>query len=168
LAKPALGIALTLGALSAGQAQAFVVNVGGQNYDVTTFDGSYNANTSKFATAANGGVMPWWGSSTLATDIATAVGSSLGTPNSGSGPVFSYTLNGSNLSSFYFNGTIVVSDDIPLNITPTYAQATLLASAPAAPGPLPALGAAAAFRLSRKLRKRVKGSTNAVSSTSSL
>ena len=36
------------------------------------------------------------------------------------------------------------------------------------PGPLPALGAAAAFGLSRKLRKRIKGSTNALSSSNSL
>jgi hypothetical protein len=36
------------------------------------------------------------------------------------------------------------------------------------PGPLPALGAAAAFGFSRKLRKRIKRSTNAVSSSYSL
>jgi hypothetical protein len=36
------------------------------------------------------------------------------------------------------------------------------------PGPLPALGLAAAFGFSRKLRKRFKASTNAVSSTYSL
>ena len=37
-----------------------------------------------------------------------------------------------------------------------------------APGPLPALGAAAAFGFSRQLRKRIKRSTNAVSSSYSL
>ncbi len=36
------------------------------------------------------------------------------------------------------------------------------------PGPLPALGAAAAFGFSRELRKRIKGSTNALSSSYSL
>ncbi len=36
------------------------------------------------------------------------------------------------------------------------------------PGPLPALGAAAALGFSRKLRKRIKGSTNALSSCNSL
>jgi hypothetical protein len=36
------------------------------------------------------------------------------------------------------------------------------------PGPLPALGAAAAFGFSRKLRKRIKGSTNALSSSYTL
>jgi hypothetical protein len=41
-------------------------------------------------------------------------------------------------------------------------------SRPAAPGPLPALGAAAAIGFSRKLRKRIKGSANAISSRYSL
>jgi hypothetical protein len=49
-----------------------------------------------------------------------------------------------------------------------YAQATLFTAPTAAPGPLPALGAAAAFGFSRKLRKRIKHSTNDVSSTYSL
>ena len=59
----ALGAAAALAAisLSPGSAQAFVVNVGGVQYDVTTFTGTYNDNISKFETAANGGVMPWWG-----------------------------------------------------------------------------------------------------------
>ena len=66
LAKSTLGVALAMGVLTAGQAQAFVVTVNSLQYDVTTFNGTYNANTSQFATAANGGVMPWWGSISLA------------------------------------------------------------------------------------------------------
>jgi hypothetical protein len=56
----ALGAAAALAAisLSPGSAQAFVVTVGGTQYDVTTFTGSYNSDTNKFETAANGGVMP--------------------------------------------------------------------------------------------------------------
>ncbi|MCX5951713.1 MAG: hypothetical protein NT158_11330 [Cyanobacteria bacterium] len=50
-----------------------------------------------------------------------------------------------------------------------WAQATLYSSTAApVPGPLPAFGAAAAFGFSRKLRKRIKRSGNAVSSTYSL
>jgi hypothetical protein len=41
-------------------------------------------------------------------------------------------------------------------------------SAAAVPGPLPALGAAAAFDFSRQLRKRIKRSNNAVSSIYSI
>jgi len=37
LAKPALGVALAMGALTAGQARAVIVNVDGQDWDVTTF-----------------------------------------------------------------------------------------------------------------------------------
>ena len=39
LAQPALGVALAMGVLTAGQAQALVVNVAGQAWDVTTFTG---------------------------------------------------------------------------------------------------------------------------------
>jgi hypothetical protein len=50
-----------------------------------------------------------------------------------------------------------------------WTQATPLTSSTApVPGPLPALGAAAAFGFSRKLRKRIRRSPNAVSSTYSL
>jgi hypothetical protein len=92
--KLALGAAAALAAisLSPGSAQAYVVTVGGVQYDVTTFTGSYNNNTSKFATPANSGVMPWWGNQATATAFATAVGTNLGTPNfSGQeGPYFAY------------------------------------------------------------------------------
>jgi hypothetical protein len=54
LAKPALGVALAIGVLTAGSAQAMVMNLDGQDLDVTTFNGTYNANTSKFETAAYG------------------------------------------------------------------------------------------------------------------
>ena len=70
--KAAFGTAVAIGVLGAGQAQALVVNVNGQNWNVTTFTGSYNANTSKFKTAANGGMMPWWGNLTLANSFALA------------------------------------------------------------------------------------------------
>ena len=93
----ALGAAAALAAisLSPGSAQAFVVTVNRVQYDVTTFTGTYNANTSKFQTAANGGVMPWWGSSSSnggATQFAIAVGSSLDFPNQNGtrGPYFAF------------------------------------------------------------------------------
>ncbi len=164
----ALGAATALAAisLSPGSAQAYVVTVGGVQYDVTTFTGSYDANTSKFALPANGGVMPWWGSFSIANQFASAVGAALGAPNYGGdyGPIF---------ANSYIPGTpeemlppqVVgriyrISTSSNLNTSPapdavlTYAQATLY-TAPA-PGPLPLFGAAAAFAFSRKLRKRIK------------
>jgi hypothetical protein len=38
-------------------------------YDVTTFTGNYYNNTSKFALPPLPGVMPWWGSSSLASQM---------------------------------------------------------------------------------------------------
>ncbi|MFM9104628.1 MAG: hypothetical protein ACKOPS_26300 [Cyanobium sp.] len=73
----------------AGGAKAAIFTVGGQQYDVTTFVGSYTSDTSKFNTPSSGGVIPWWGNSGLAEDFAVAVFADFGTPNSsGSGPIF--------------------------------------------------------------------------------
>lgn len=163
--KSAIGVALATGVLGAGQAQALVVTVGGQQWNVTTFTGTYSANTSKFATSANGGVMPWWQNQTLADTFATTVGSGLGYPNlfGGAGPFFAYQV-ATNVSASFID---TLGNPGSLTSTPgttrTWAQATPFS----APGPLPALGIAAAFGFSRKLRKRIKGH-NAVSSTYSL
>jgi len=181
LSKPALGVAFAMGVLTTGQARAFVVNVGGQDWDVTTFTGSYNDNASKFATAANAGAMPWWGNSSLATEFSNAVGYSLLAPNSittlskGSptntnvGPYFAY--NGIvNHISFLPSGTAatyhpnlstnIFSVDVGTSVT--WAQVTPKISA--VPGPVPAIGAFAAFGFSRKLRKRIKLSSNTLAS----
>ncbi len=57
----------------------------------------------------------------------------------------------------------IIADDT------AWTQATPLTSSTApVPGPLPALGAAAAFGFSRKLKKHIKRSFDAVSSTYSL
>ena len=164
LLKGALGAAVALAALSLspGSAQAYVVTVGGLLYDVTTFTGSYNSNTSKFQTPANGGVMPWWGSSTLADEFATQVGSGLGQPNNlGApfGPVFAYATSGQNLRIYYYDSryqspSILSYDALPPGDSFTWAQVNVSA----VPAPLPLFGAAAAFGFSRKLRKRIQES----------
>ena len=192
LPKLTVGAAAVLAALcfSPGSAQAACdtyfsipvatcrVTVGGLQYDVTTFTGSQSApsdagTSGKFATAANGGVMPWWGGDgTLASQFASAVRSSFSTPNSfdqentfSAGPLFAYA--GSTEASFYaytlsstnpgVNDIIFSSMTNYIYSSPmTYAQATLYT--PPAPGPLPVLGAGAAFGFSRKLRKRIQES----------
>jgi hypothetical protein len=182
LAKPALGVALTMGVLTTGQAQAIVVTVGGVQYDVTTFTGTYNANTSKFAQTP-GGVMPWWGDSSLATQFSNALGYSLGTPNSietgsaGSptnkdvGPYFAYnsivdkiTFQLSDTAAtFHPNPPSPLIFSVDVNTSVTWAQVTQQVTptnTSAVPGPVPAIGAFAAFGFSRKLRKRIKLSTN--------
>lgn len=169
--RVALGAAAALAAisLSPGSAQAHVVTVGGVQYDVTTFTGSYDANTSKFATAANGGVMPWWGSSSNATAFAIAVGTKLGTPNPPLGPLFAHSFDpaydpegtGSYPTVFYasfYNNTTYASTMSPSDPFAVYAQATLYTSpAPApVPAPLPLLGSAAALSFCRRLSSRSK------------
>ena len=155
----AVGAAMAGLILANSQAQAFIVNVSGLNYDVTTFTGSYNANVSKFQTAANGGVMPWWGSQANASAFASALGSSLGFSNFGTlGPLFIYQLVTANTTfgSVYDNTGAVISPfglDVT-NASRVLAQATLVPAA--VPAPLPALGLAAFFGFSGKLRKRIK------------
>jgi len=57
----------------------------------------------------------------------------------------------------------IIADETAWTLSTPFSSSTA-----AVPGPLPALGAAAAFGFSRKLRKRIKRSPNAVSSTYSL
>ena len=163
--------ALTAISLSPGSAQALVVTVGGVQYDVTTFTGTYNDNISKFATPANGGVMPWWtgaavGEGILANAFATQVGLGLGLPNSGSGPAFGYRDFGGIQNFRVDSSNTTFNQSVGHGQTFTYAQATLY-TAPA-PGPLPLFGAAAAFGFSRKLRKRIKLAPGALASSQPL
>jgi hypothetical protein len=165
----ALGAAAALAAisLSPGSAQAYVVTVGGVQYDVTTFTGSYNNNSSKFATAANGGVMPWWGDTNLARGFADAVRLNLGAVNGVYGPQFGWSLTPVvNVWQWRTQPTSLNSTTRGASTTLTYAQATLY-TAPA-PGPLPLFGAAAAFGFSRKLRKRIKLAPGALASSQPL
>ncbi len=62
------------------------VLVNGTTYDVTYFEGSYDANASRFTTAE----MPWWADKSLAKTFAAAVGNQLGHPIFGGsfGPLF--------------------------------------------------------------------------------
>ena len=160
--------------LGAGQARAVVVNVNGQNWNVTTFTGTYNDNISKFATPANGGVMPWFTGcilpyiqcSNLAESFANVVGQSLGLPNTegSEGPFFAqnyFPRTSPSTAEVYFwhqfENLGLGSQYQPASSVYTWAQADLAT----VPGPLPAFGAAAAFGYSRTLRKRIKA-TNAV------
>jgi hypothetical protein len=189
LAKSALYAGVAIGVIGAGQAHALAVTVGGQQWDVTTFTGSYNDNMTKFQTPNNGGVMPWWGQVADAAAWADALGWALGDPNTGqwdipenlrSGPAFGWSIGNHPISgdeviytqyvfaepaSTYPGYSVSLSHmgDLRSRSTITWAQATARV-----PGPLPALGAAAAFGFSRKLRKRIKCSTSTASGTYSL
>jgi hypothetical protein len=181
LPKLALGAAVALAALSLspGSAQAACapgtpsltcrVTVGGLEYDVTYFTGNYNNNQNKFGLPPAPGVMPWWGSSSTALDFATAVGDGLGAPtndNPPNGPYFAYQLSSVGALptvrfAFRSNGAnpiAITTADADYNNLGPWAQAVLVPPTRSAsvPGPLPLLGAGAAFGWSRQLRKRIQ------------
>ena len=191
LAKPALGVALAIGVLAAGQAQAY------------RFDFSYNDGTN----TANG---------VLDADLigidtyhVTGGGLSVTGPKAGSytivpGGPSNFDINVGGVSIFTVNNILYPAQDpvldlyglglvnnsdsgIYLNIwgnspgnysfyvfstsSNSYngfdGPATVSATA-TVPSPLPALGAAAGFGFSRQLRKRIKRSANAASNSYSL
>ncbi len=148
---------------------------------MTTFTGSYNDNKSKFNTAANGGVMPWWSDIQKSVEFTSALGAELGYPNKfryGAfdlifGPAFGYGFQDSNIANnqFYVQAILFnkpTSDVVQFpyfektNNNVTWAYATPV------PGPLPILSFAAAFGYSRKLRKRIKSSKPEVISTTAV
>ena len=167
--RVALGAAAALAAisLSPGSAQAYVVTVNGVQYDVTTFTGSYDANTSKFALPPAPGVMPWWANQSLASQFAVAVAGGLGFPNDASvtGPIFGYEYGP--YDEFYLvsgrafspalgdesGSALIFSASVS---TRTWAQATLYTVPTPVPAPLPLLGSAAALSFCRRLSSRSK------------
>ncbi len=136
---------------------------------MTTFTGTYNGNVAKFNTLDNNGLMPWWGSDTLAIQFATQIWDKLGMPNdSGSnGPFFSYEIYDDPDQGLFLRNRLYRQPTNSIEPHPTYSHefgdsltyaiATPVVSPPAAvPGPLPLFGAVAAFGLSRRLRRRIQ------------
>jgi hypothetical protein len=196
LGKAVLGAAVAIGVLGAGEAQALVVNVNGQNWNVTFFDGTQGgSNAALFRTPAQGGAMPWFtnnaascgtdinasASTCLAAQFARAVGTSLN--GVGNAQILRFAFSGmtSDFTDLGQAGTACTGSSclrtgqfITINTTgtPISVGALELDTEPQAnigrwayvdpayplpvPGPLPALGAAAAFGFSRKLRQRIK------------
>jgi hypothetical protein len=70
------------------RADSITVTVGETEYDVTTVTGTFGDNMSLLEST------PWWGNSTLAQALATAVADDIGTPNEfnygAAGPLFAY------------------------------------------------------------------------------
>ena len=148
--------------VGAGSANAAIVQVNGVNYNITNFTGSYNADTSKFQTSVNGGVMPWWGNQPLAAQFSTAAKTQpivIDFPNNSStrGPYFSRlssTLDPARTLNCYYTTTTDASFiGLPKSGTYTFAQAVEIPPA-GVPGPLPILGAIASFHTARRLRRR--------------
>jgi len=143
--------------LAAFPASAVLVSVNGTEYDVTFFAGSHDDHSSLFKSPP-AGLMPWWDDVTgmLALEFAFQVYDGLGEGSyAGSGPMFAYLLDPgtSTIEGWVQSLTDPNSQDIqtPLrNASVTYA---ILNPLPV-PLPPPVLGALAAFRVSRGLRRR--------------
>jgi len=189
LVKPALGVALAMGVLNGGQAQALIVKVGTSRWDVTKFEGSNYINQKKFGLPEYGGVMPW--AYAIGPDqpfspynFAGQIQDRLGMPNmdgsvgplfwSSRGPTCAWTSseNPTTICKELFDWGFDTSSD---NVVWAQAVSTRGRSGgpgpgldpDEGPGPLPVLGAAAAFGFSRKLRKRIKSNANPVPTTHS-
>jgi hypothetical protein len=139
--------------LSANPASAVVVYVGGNSYDVTTLNTTYEASTNLFQGPPTG-MMPWWGNDLLASEFAAQVYDSLGSGwDADYGPVFAHGQSIGQvlgLTQSLTNPLDQIDVTPTTNTTVTYAIATT-----PVPGPLPLFGAAAAFGCSRQLRKRL-------------
>ena len=138
------------------------VTVGGTQYNITYFQGDYNSNIAKFETPANNGLMPWWGSESLATLFSDALGFQLGTPNppppSDYGPLFAFaTKYDLFIGQLQIQAIANLVSSTSLGEFPGDSRAyAILATPTAVPGPAPLFGAAAAFGMSRRLRRRIK------------
>ena len=108
-------------------------------------------------------MMPWWGNESLAEQFATAVGASLGTPIFNTyGPSFARNLNNAGFA-VYVMGEVFWPQNSSVNNfgfttleSGTYAIATLAPPPAGVPGPLPLFGVAAAFGMSRRLRRKIQ------------
>jgi hypothetical protein len=152
-----LGGATALGVMSPLAAQALTVTltVGGNNYDVTTLETSYSASSAILQS------QPWWQNTALADALAGALGTQLGTPNTGGSPYFANAVSGTPpfelVNSIFFIDFIgvIFSNDSVGNLL-TFAVLDQPAPVNPVPGPLPLFGAAAAFGMSRRLRQRIR------------
>jgi hypothetical protein len=177
------GLALASIGLTAGEAHALVVNVGGQDYDVTTFKGTWT----EYSSTYDVNVLPWWNNQSLAYTFTETVKTQLGefpVENGAVGPYFSFeTFNYPDghpwaelphykLYLWDNRGCYTpdcgfpqfLTEDQSVGYQRVFAVAQPLGGTPV-PGPLPIFGVAAAFGTSRQLRKRIKAG-NGVGSTS--
>ena len=145
-------------ALHGGDARALTVSVsvGGNTYNLTTLSGAYSGNVSLLQS------QDWWGNSSLANQLATAVGGQLGAPNNASsfGPMFAYEYD----SGYDFVVGPTYNTALSQVATDYYSGGQLtgfaIASSPSqVPGPLPLFGAMAGYGMSRRLRARIKAAS---------
>lgn len=149
--------------LQANPVRAVLVTVEENQWEISSSTGDYDNNQSKFADLPVGD-MPWWGSEVLATLFQAEYRATPGSDNR----LFAFQLSQQDIAGYLIDFVDAVGPSgIEANFTNAdklYAIASFVPSPPPAsvPGPLPILGAAAAFRASRRLRQRIPGSPTQV------
>jgi hypothetical protein len=147
----AVVVAVTAILAAATAAHAVSVVVEGSTYDIVTFTGTSSSNISRFTKME----MPWYGNSSQAKAFAMAIGAQLGAPNVGMfGPHVVHALHGTLATSFAYMPA--QRNSIPLGIPPADPYTDAVASTQSVPSPLPLVGMAAGFSISRRLHRRIK------------
>ncbi|MCP9786030.1 hypothetical protein [Cyanobium sp. N5-Cardenillas] len=170
-------MAVTVAAATAAPASAFVVSVGGQDYDVQTTPSATFVSIQSLLES-----QVFWNNESLAEAFAAAVKGEFGLPNFGfAGPAFAWQTNPpSPTDPGTYNPDLIVSakvwtgsavgglfppagdfnlPDGPILTFPlVWATATPVTPATSVPGPVPLFGAAAAFGWSRRLKRRITAS----------
>lgn len=150
----AVASAALTASLSSGSAQAIVVNVSGVDYNVTTF-----ADPFPYFPADPRHPMPWYGYYDLALEFAEALAA---VP--GGNQALNYPLFGFHVTPFdLFDDYVVLYWQYNPDLNPPrlwvggdrLSSTRIWAQAAPVPGPLPIFGAAAAFGMSRRLRRRI-------------
>ena len=137
------------------EAQALTVEVEGTTYDLTIYSGSFDSNTSFFATPANGGKMSWWGNETHAQQLASKLAAGLSsTPLPSNGPLFAFAFNSPYVSASYFDLTTLGISDVVDTVEVSWSsQQTYVVENKPVPAPLPILATAVCFTAIRRLRR---------------
>ena len=148
---------------------ACTIDYGGTTYKISTTSSSYFFIAFPPELPNRSDYMFWWGNSGESLAAAIAAGRALGIPNNGFGPLFAYASMATDQYSYCdFNANNCTSNS-SIGFQGVWAASeAYVPPASSVPGPLPALGAAAAFGYSRKLRNRIKKSGNSASSTFTL
>lgn len=163
LAPVALALFASL-ALHHQTAHALNVDYNGTTYDLQIYTGSYDHNPSIFATTENGGLMPWWGNSTLANGLAAQLAGGLSPfPYPEMGPLFASSfvgsMSGAQVRASYFDlgslgiTDLVTSGSFDRTSTQTYVFNNLNSDPAPVPAPVPIAVTAVCFSATRRLRR---------------
>jgi hypothetical protein len=170
--KLVLGLLAPLGATllvngGAANATTVTINVGGTDYNVTAVTDTFADLLTTYGNPPSR--MPWYNDSSLADSFATALNDQLGdqlVDQSGTGftlsPLFGYSESSGTTTFSAWDieaPTLYSAGDVDSATEYIYAILEPVTPPVATPGPVPLLGAAAAFSASRRLRRRISRQT---------